>query len=414
MNAQVTIGSHIEPNKGALLDLKEYSPDPGNITSSKGILLPRMELTDPDNLFPIFESDDNGGYKSGGISYDKQAEDLAHTGLIVFNLKRNICLSVPLYKGVFAWRGTSWEYLGEGSEQSPGYYMITDARDGEVYPAGNFGKAGDWLLENMRYMDATFSLSIPGENSGTNAANIRRYFYPQPFGTYNGVSYAGKETNPDNIPTWNKKQGLLYTYAAATMGAYTNIGIEQGQVEGEIPGPNEIETNVGKIRGICPEGWHIPSDREWNQLEKEIYNHTELYSLYTQANLPLDPANPSWNPKWEYDNTEGKNWRGSSTNEGHGKAMRAECPLPGPVQNVAGGYSKRDFEGGFSFLPVGTANSGVAKYYGGSAYFWSSSSTASSMNAWYRQFATTEVNVYRNAYRRLNLYSVRCKKDSSS
>lgn len=33
IHAQITIGSNLQPNIGALLDLKEYTPSPNNTTS---------------------------------------------------------------------------------------------------------------------------------------------------------------------------------------------------------------------------------------------------------------------------------------------------------------------------------------------------------------------------------------------
>lgn len=43
---QVTIGSSITPNKGALLDLKEQNTaTPGGISASKGLSMPRVKLT---------------------------------------------------------------------------------------------------------------------------------------------------------------------------------------------------------------------------------------------------------------------------------------------------------------------------------------------------------------------------------
>ncbi|MDR0428080.1 MAG: hypothetical protein LBH12_05705, partial [Dysgonamonadaceae bacterium] len=52
--AQVTIGASIEPNKGAFLDLKQRDPDTNNTTSDKGLLLPRVQLTDLTKLYPMF------------------------------------------------------------------------------------------------------------------------------------------------------------------------------------------------------------------------------------------------------------------------------------------------------------------------------------------------------------------------
>jgi len=80
--AQVTIGASIEPNKGALLDLKENNEDSNNITTTKGFILPRVKLTDANNLYPMFSPNNVGGYKEG----IKLEEDKLHTGLSVYHI----------------------------------------------------------------------------------------------------------------------------------------------------------------------------------------------------------------------------------------------------------------------------------------------------------------------------------------
>jgi hypothetical protein len=57
----VTIGSTNEPVAGAILQLKEKEVNDGSPNSNKGIELPRVELTDKNQLFPMFQSDGAGG-----------------------------------------------------------------------------------------------------------------------------------------------------------------------------------------------------------------------------------------------------------------------------------------------------------------------------------------------------------------
>lgn len=100
VNAQATIGSGERPNKGALLDLKETNADD---SSTKGFILPRVKLTDLNNLFPMFESDGNEGY----IDAEKAVEDKLHTGLIVFNTNSDF----PFFVDVYVWMGDKWYRL---------------------------------------------------------------------------------------------------------------------------------------------------------------------------------------------------------------------------------------------------------------------------------------------------------------
>lgn len=95
-HAQVTIGSSIPPVKGSLLDLKENISDTTNVTSTRGLMLPRVELSNPNELIlgdlTIDDSDDGGNQK------------LKHTGLIVYNVND----TQPFCKGIYAWDGTEW------------------------------------------------------------------------------------------------------------------------------------------------------------------------------------------------------------------------------------------------------------------------------------------------------------------
>lgn len=98
-SAQVTIGSTISPKAGALLDLKQFESESGDATANKGLMLPRLELTDLTSLKDIAEA--------------KQQDKLIYTGLIVYNVKERIdpCSVIPA--GVYLWDGERWQSLGQ-------------------------------------------------------------------------------------------------------------------------------------------------------------------------------------------------------------------------------------------------------------------------------------------------------------
>ena len=96
MQAQVTIGSIIEPMKGALLDLKEQDEVTGSYNSDEGMILPRVLLTDVNELFPMLTALES-------TSVNK----LKYTGLTVYNVNQ----SAPFEKGIYVWDGAKWNLV---------------------------------------------------------------------------------------------------------------------------------------------------------------------------------------------------------------------------------------------------------------------------------------------------------------
>lgn len=107
--AQVTVGSGIEPMKGALLDMKENQAKADNTTATKGLELPRVALQKRNELYPMFEAD-GSEYKIGGVQYPKADEDNRHIGLVVYNLTPGVCNTPTegLCPGVYVWDGALW------------------------------------------------------------------------------------------------------------------------------------------------------------------------------------------------------------------------------------------------------------------------------------------------------------------
>ena len=106
-----------------------------------------------------------------------------------------------------------------------------DSRDGNEY---NWVQIGDqiWMAENLKYLP-----SVVGSGTGSETTP---YYYV--YG-YNGTNVADAKAT-DNYATY----GVLYNWTAA------------------MDGEASSTTNPSGIQGVCPAGWHLPSDAEWTEL----------------------------------------------------------------------------------------------------------------------------------------------------
>ncbi|MBN1180692.1 MAG: fibrobacter succinogenes major paralogous domain-containing protein [Bacteroidales bacterium] len=105
--------------------------------------------------------------------------------------------------------------------------------DGNVY---NWVRIGDqiWMSQDMKakhYSNGTALLDGTGISTTDDQL---KYYYSYNDDTANAETY-----------------GYLYSWAAATNGVSSS-------------------SNPSGVQGICPTGWHIPSDGEWKQLEMEL------------------------------------------------------------------------------------------------------------------------------------------------
>jgi uncharacterized protein (TIGR02145 family) len=124
-------------------------------------------------------------------------------------------------------------------------------------------------------------------------------------------------------------------------------------------------------QGLCPSGWHIPSDADWNVLMKFV--------------------NPSCTD--------------NSSCAGAGKILKADSPLWN-----SNGKGTDDF--GFAALPGGNGNSdGDFDYVGYYGLWWSSSEDVANY-AYYRNMYYSYEYADYNDYTKSNLFSVRCLQDS--
>jgi hypothetical protein len=97
---QVVIGSENPPKQGVLLELKKNENQ--GVNSDKGVLLPRVKLKLKDQLYPMFDENDQAYTDS---------EKKIHTGLMVYNLTKNQLEG--LCPGPYVWNGGAWDRLWE-------------------------------------------------------------------------------------------------------------------------------------------------------------------------------------------------------------------------------------------------------------------------------------------------------------
>lgn len=203
---------------------------------------------------------------------------------------------------------------------------IVDARDGKQYSTVQIGTQC-WMAENLNT-----GTMIQGGANQTNNGIIEKYCY---------------NNNPSNCATY----GGLYQWNE--MMDYT---VAQG------------------TQGICPSGWHIPSDNEWKTLEGTVDSQ---YGV----------GNPIWNTEGWRGFDVGKNLKSTSgwSSGGNGVNLYGFGALPGGVRDTNG-----------SFLHLAAYAS------------WWSSDEYSGTNAWHRYLVYYKVESYRDNFSKMRGFSVRC------
>jgi len=213
--------------------------------------------------------------------------------------------------------------------------------DGNTY---NTVQIGDqcWMKENLRtthYSNGT----IIALGSTTSTSKAYRY-YP--------------DNNSENVATY----GYLYNWAAV------------------MHNSSASSANPSGVKGICPLGWHVPSDGEWAQLKSYVNNQSDYMCQDLPAFIAKSLASTS-------------GWNSSASN----------CaPGNNPSSNNATG---------FSAVPAGYYT-GSYLYFGDNAYFWSTTEGESS-NVYSRHIEYSNGGLFGLIEGVVNGCSVRCLKDEN-
>ena len=207
---------------------------------------------------------------------------------------------------------------------------FTDPRDNNHY---NVVKIGNqiWMVENLKYLP-----SVVGP--GTGSKTTPHYYVYGYYGT--------NVTDAKAIANYNT-YGVLYNWPAAMNGAASST------------------TNPSGVQGVCPDGWHLPSDAEWTEL-------TDYLGGTSDAGGKLKETGTT---HWNSSNT-------SATNET-----------------------------GFTALPGGNRNNnGTFNNIGNNGNWWSATENNTN-NAWNRNMNYNNSNVNRNNNNKELGFSVRCLRD---
>ena len=223
---------------------------------------------------------------------------------------------------------------------------VTDI-DGNIYDAVQIGNQV-WMAENLRTTKYADGTTIP---LGTDTSTTTAYRYaPGPYGNSN-------EENMVNVPRY----GYLYNWPAVMHGA------------------NSSDANPSGVQGICPNGWHVPSDAEWTQL----INYMKTQPAY-MASGNADHLAKALAATWGWNSTD-----------------ETDAPGNNPSTNNATG---------FSALPAGHYERGSYYHFGCLAYFWSASEINDG-RVHILDFDYDFAYVYRTKYYKYDDFSVRCVRD---
>ena len=216
---------------------------------------------------------------------------------------------------------------------------MTDERDGQTYKTVKIGTQ-TWMAENLNYAYT----GVP-------------YKY-----TYIDSSYTSDSTSwcYDNVPANCTKYGRLYTWAAAmdSVGTWST--------NGKGCGYGKTCTPTYPVRGVCPEGWHLPTKAEFETLFTAVGGSSTAGRMLKSTS----------------------GWNDSKGEDGNGTDAYAFSALPAGYRDYCGNISLEGYK----------------------AYFWSSTKRNSNY-AYIMLLFYYDDYAYLDNYSKGNGFSVRCLKD---
>ena len=179
---------------------------------------------------------------------------------------------------------------------------MTDERDGQTYKTVKIGTQ-TWMAENLNYAYT----DVP----------------------YNYSGYTSDSTSwcYSNAAANCTKYGRLYTWAAAmdSVGTWS--------ANGKGCGYNKTCSPTYLVRGVCPEGWHLPTQTEWKTLFTAVGGSSTAGKMLKSTS--------GWN------------------SSGNGTDAYSFSALPAGLRNYNGYY---DFEGYYAYFWSSTVSNGNYAY----------------------------------------------------
>ena len=243
----------------------------------------------------------------------------------------------------------------------PEAQTVTD-HEGNVYATVQIGNQC-WMRDNLR--------TTTSPSTGT-------YLIPAADANY---TYTGKQArwnNNDSATYAPMNYGLLYNWNAAV----DTFNTAYGETSVNTSSSNAVSvTFTGHRRGICPAGWHLPSDAEWTAMTNYVGSQSEYPCGGNSSNIAKALAS-----------TEG--WNTNTSNCAVGNDLTANNAT------------------GFSAVPAGRCYGSSFDLAGYIAYFWSATHYESGpVSAYYRSLNFNNAYVDGGIYNKANGFSVRCLRD---
>ncbi|MBR4637507.1 MAG: fibrobacter succinogenes major paralogous domain-containing protein, partial [Bacteroidales bacterium] len=241
-----------------------------------------------------------------------------------------------------------------------GTSTVTD-HEGNVYATVQIGSQC-WMRDNLRTTTSpsTGTYLIPAAGTGYTFTGKQARWYNNDSATYAPMNY-----------------GLLYNWNAAV----DTFNTAYGETSVNTSFSYAVSVNfTGRRRGICPTGWHLPSDAEWTQLTNYVSSQSE-YTCGDSSNIAKAlAATTGWN---------------TSTNT---------CAV--------GNDQSSNNATGFEALPAGYCYSTSFTNAGSDAHFWSSTQHESNIfNACSRNLSYYDAFVKKLGNGMNYGRSVRCLRD---
>ncbi|MBM3912519.1 MAG: hypothetical protein FJ350_05870 [Sphingomonadales bacterium] len=263
------------------------------------------------------------------------------------------------------------------------------------FGTGSYSAAISGLSHSTQYYTRAYATNAVGTAYGNEVSFTTLVAIPQPCpgvstvtdidgNVYQGIQIGtqcwtqsnlkvSKYRNGDNIPTGLSNSAWQNTTSGA-YAIYNNNPVNDG-----LYGKLYNHYAVTDSRGLCPTGWHVPSDGEWKVLTKYLdptadTNSTSFTASTTAGGALKSTATQPTPGGWISPNTGATNSSGFTA-------------LPG---------GHRNFLGGFSLMTE-------------SGCWWSSSVSSGSL-AWFR-ILDYDGPIHRFTFNRTYGFSVRCCRD---
>lgn len=221
------------------------------------------------------------------------------------------------------------------AQPCPGAPTVTDV-DGNVYNTVQIGEQC-WMRENLKTTKYANGTTIP--LSTNTSSNV----------TITGPYRKCPDNNSSNVVNY----GYLYSWVAVMNAAAGSTASPSG------------------VQGICPDGWHVPSDAEWSQLLGYVSNKDSFVCDITEGNTSKALS-------------DSINWSLSTD------------------QCAVGNDLSSNNATGFSIRPAGSGST-----VGGNAYFWSTT-ISDQERVYVRNWNYASPNGRIAFFSKYNSYSVRC------